>query len=449
MAARLPDPASVAGERFPLAARALRRPTARAPAMRNNDAHPAIVLPQSSSPQNWALYLFLFLLPLQNLQTGYIPNLGGGLNFLNVMFAATLFGAVLSAGRLALDEPVNRWILAYAAYGLVSLLVGYRYVADASAHWTELKDQLVAIAVCFLVQMSVRDWVGARRVIAATLWPLPYIAWVAWSQHASVAQWHYSDDLRISGTFSLLGANEFAAFCVTIAVTMFALLLAARLSLRWRIALAAAIACMLFGVLFAYSRTAYISLIVGSLSVLLAWRGRWKLLLPALLAAALLPAVLPQSVVERFDTTTVDARDRDESIQLRFEYWQTAWELFKEHPLLGTGFHTFHHREVNPAGRDTHSLYMRTLSEGGLLGVIVLGGLLLALLRTALREIRRAVPGSWHYALALGLLGAWVSLVCSNLFGDRFTYYPMIACFWAYAALVVRARWLGPEGRPA
>jgi hypothetical protein len=92
---------------------------------------------------------------------------------------------------------------------------------------------------------------------------------------------------------------------------------------------------------------------------------------------------------------------------------------------------------------------MRTLSEGGLLGVIVLGGLLLALLRTALRELRRAIPGSWHYALALGLLGACVSLVCSNLFGDRFTYYPMITCFWAYAALVVRARWLGPEGRPA
>ena len=190
MPARFPEPATAAGERFPLAARALRRPTSPRADIRAADAHPAIAMARSAAPHNWALYLFLFLLPLQNLQTGYIPNLGGGLNFLNVMFAATLFGAVLSAGRLALDEPVNRWILAYAAYGLVSLLVGYRYVADASAHWTELKDQLVAIAVCFLVQMSVRDWVGARRVIAATLLPLPYIAWVAWSQHASVAQWH-------------------------------------------------------------------------------------------------------------------------------------------------------------------------------------------------------------------------------------------------------------------
>src|SRR5579871_3843000 len=33
--------------------------------------------------QNWLLYAFLFLLPLQNLQTGYMPNFGGGLNFLN------------------------------------------------------------------------------------------------------------------------------------------------------------------------------------------------------------------------------------------------------------------------------------------------------------------------------------------------------------------------------
>jgi O-antigen ligase len=453
VAARLPETAGAAGERFPLAARALRRSTAvRAPATRGNDAHPAIALPRSASPRNWALYLFLFLLPLQNLQTGYIPNLGGGLNFLNVMFIASLFGAWLARGELAPDEPVNRWILAYAAYGLVSLLVGYRYVADASTHWTELKDQLVAISICCLVQASVRDWAGARRILVATLLPLPYIAWVAWSQHASVAQWHYSDDLRIGGTFSLLGANEFAAFCVTMAVVMFALLLAARMSLAWRVALGAAIACMLLGVLFAYSRTAYISLMLGVLVVLVAWHGRWKLLFPALLAVALLPSVLPrvlpQSVVERFDTTTVDERDRDESIQLRFEYWQTAWELFKAHPLLGTGFHTFHHREVNPAGRDTHSLYMRTLSEGGLLGALVLAGLLLAVLRTALRELLHAMPGTWHHALALGLLGAWVSLVCSNLFGDRFTYYPMIACFWAYVALVAKARHLGAARRP-
>jgi putative inorganic carbon (HCO3(-)) transporter len=42
-------------------------------------------------------------------------------------------------------------------------------------------------------------------------------------------------------------------------------------------------------------------------------------------------------------------------------------------------------------------------------------------------------------------MGAWVSLIISNLFGDRFTYYPVVAYFWAYVALVVKARHLPPE----
>ena len=74
-------------------------------------------------------------------------------------------------------------------------------------------------------------------------------------------------------------------------------------------------------------------------------------------------------------------------------------------------------------------------------------GLLLAILRTALRELRHAQAGSLHYALALGLIGALMALVCSNLFGDRFTYYPMAAYFWAYVALVVKSRHLPVETR--
>ena len=80
------------------------------------------------------------------------------------------------------------------------------------------------------VQMSVRDWNGVRMVVLSTLVPLPYIVRVVWSQHSSVASNSYTDDLRISGTFALLGANEFAAFCVTVAVVLFALLMACRVS---------------------------------------------------------------------------------------------------------------------------------------------------------------------------------------------------------------------------
>lgn len=447
MAEKSPDPTGVAAhERFPLAARALRTPT----------PQPAgIALPQpghrnparsnSRAPNNWALYLFLFLLPLQNIQTGYLPNLGGGLNFLNVMFAMSLIGAWMTRGRLAPGEPVNGWVLAYAVYAVVSLGVGTQFVSSTEGHLNVLKDQLLGLFVVYVVQMSVKDWTGVRRVLLATILPLPYIAKVIWIQHDSVSQWHYSDDLRINGTFSPVGANEMAAFCVTVAVVLFALVVAARLSRAWRIALVAGIACMVMGVLYTYSRTAYIGLILGLLTVVLAWRGRWKLMLPLLLAAAIVPSVLPYSVVERFDSSTIEETQRDKSTEMRFVYWQVAWQNFLEHPVAGTGYHTFHHRQINPYGMDTHNLYLRTLAEGGVLGAFVLLGLLLAVLRTARRELAAAASGSLRYALALGLVGAWMALVCGNLFGDRFTYYPMIGYFWAYVALMLKARHLHPE----
>lgn len=452
MTARPPEtppgtPTGAPFERFPLAARASRPAVASPGVARTVPAATSAVKAKAvaRTRNNWALYLFVFLLPLQNIQTGYLPNLGYGLNFLNVMFVLSLLGAWWIGGRLAPGEAVNRWALAYAAYALVSLLIGYQSVSGTQSHLNILKDQLMGLFVLYLVQMSVRDWKGVRRIVLVTLLPLPYIAMVVWTQHTSVASWHYSDDLRIAGTFSLLGANEFAAFCVTVTVVLFALLIATKASRLWRMILLGGIACMVLGVLYTYSRTAYISLILGLVTVVVAWRGRWKVMLPLLLAAAILPNLLPSSIVERADSTSVETDKRDESTEKRFEYWQLAWDNFVANPVTGTGFHTFHHRQINPDGKDTHNLYLRTLAEGGLIGALVLLGLLFAVLRTARREISASRTGSWRYALALGIVGAWMGLICGNLFGDRFTYYPMIAYFWIYVALLVKARHLPAE----
>src|SRR5690606_17373588 len=162
----------------------------------------------------------------------------------------------------------------------------------------------------------------------------------------------------------LLGANEFAAFCVTVAAVLFALLLATRASRFWRMLFIGGIACMVLGVLYAYSRTAYVALILALVVIVVAWRGRWKLVLPLMLAAAIVPPLLPPSVVQRFDSTTVEEGERDESTELRFEFWQIAWNNFVAHPVVGTGFQSFRHPEINPHRMDTHNVYLRTLSEG-------------------------------------------------------------------------------------
>ena len=463
MPEKSPDPMTASGTpqavRFPMAARALRSAAATQPMPGTPVASVANALPkgtrqlegvqaQVKSGRNWPLYAFLFLLPLQNIHAVYLPNFGGGLNFLNIGFGLSLIGAWMMGGRLAPNEPVNRWVLAYSVYSVVSLFVSYQYVSNAGTHMNILKDHLTGVFMLYLVQMSVNDWAGVRRIILVTLLPLPYIAKVTWVQHLSVATWNYNDDMRIKGTFALLGANEFAAFCVTMAVILFALLIATKTSRLWKLLLLGGLACMVLGILYAYSRTAYIALILGLLTVILVWRGRWKLVLPLLVAAVLLPSLLPTSVVQRFDSTTVNEGQRDQSTEMRFEFWKIAWDNFISHPLVGTGFQSFRHPEINPYMMDTHNVYLRTLSEGGVIGGVLLLGLLVAVLLTACRELMAAPTGSWRYALALGLVGAWMGMVCGNMLGDRFTYYPVIAYFWTYVALVVKARHLPPDTLP-
>ena len=409
-----------------------------APAGRAGPAAVAAAAPRSR--RNWPLYLFLFLLPLQNIQTGYLPNIAGGLNFLNVGFALSLLGALFVGGRLAHGTTVNRWVVIYILYSIVSLFVGYATVPGMTDNTAVLKDATIAMLVLFVVQKSIVDLDGVKRVMIATILPIPYMFKVVVAQHDAVSHWHYNDELRIQGTFALLGANEFAALCVTVALVLFGVFLATRLSRRWRLALAVAIVCMVTGVVFGYSRTAYVAILLGTAVVILLWRGRWKMLLPVVFAAVVLPTMLPQSVVDRFDSTTIEKGKRDESADLRFKFWQVAWRNFEQHPVLGSGFQTFHERQINPYGMDTHNFFMRTLTEGGVVGALIVLGLFFSLFNAIRGTLRASPNASWAHGVSLGMMGAWVALVCGNCFGDRFTYYPMISYFWVYVAVTLKLR---------
>lgn len=388
---------------------------------------------------NWPLYAFLFLLPLQNIQVGYLPKLPYGLNFLNIGFALALIGAWRMRGHISRWSSVHRWVWLYVFWSIATLAIGSWMYPDADTdRLNNMKDSLLGVLLLFVVEMSVTDWTTLKRVLLFMLLPLPYILRVAWAQHASVSSWHYNDDLRLQGTLTLLGANEFAAFCVTVALMLFALLLASNLSKVWRILLIGGITCMVFGILWAYSRTAYVAVLAGAAVILLAWRGRWKMLVPVLLALMVVPPLLPNSVSERFDSTHVEGNQVDESTADRYEFWHIAIQVWEKHPFVGVGNYTFSY--VSAYKRDTHNLYVRTLAEKGVIGLIILIGLFFSFARAAWQTFRNTPPGTMAYALGLGMLGAWLALVIGNFWGDRFTYTQMIGYFWVFLGLMLKAR---------
>ena len=392
----------------------------------------------SRTRHNWAFYAFVVLVPLQNLHTGYVPNLGHGLNFLNIMFLGSLLMAVRTGGRLVHGTGVNGWMWAYMGMAVVALLVGHAHVIDPANHGNLLKDHLIALSFLFLAQMSTTDLAGVRRLLALSLLPLPYTAWVVYDQHTAVSSWHYDHALRISGTFSLLGANEFAAFATTALLVSATLLLCLKTRLRWKLLLGGVALCAAVGVVLTYSRTAYVAVLLGALLVVLLRRRRLQLMLPLLALAMALPALLPYSVVERFQSIELEEDSADKSTTDRFLYWGVALQRYGEHPVLGVGFHAFHHAEINPYRTDTHNFFLRELVEKGTVGFLVLVGLLAAVWRAAWRLYRRGATGGWDYALGLGVLAAMLAMACANVFGDRFTYYPMVAHFWLYVGLVLR-----------
>lgn len=388
--------------------------------------------------QNWALYLFVILIPLQNIYLQYIPNFGNGLNFINVMFAVSLAMALRCRGGLVRGTGVNGWMMVYMLFSVLALVRGFDAVAEPEGHLRFLKDHLIAVSFLFLAQMSVTDWRGWRRLYLASLIPLPYMLYVVGNQNAAVEAWHYSDQLRINGTFMELGANEMAAFFVTAALVAFGFVVGSLTSGKWRLLCLAAAGLAVAGVVLSYSRTAYVAILAAAVLLMMLPRFRLRLVLPALLAILVVPFLLPNSAIERFDSISIDEGERDQSTENRFAFWDTATAEFANRPVLGSGFHTFHHREINPLEMDTHNFFLRELVEKGLAGIVILAMLLLSVLRLCWRGFRAAVPGSLYYGFMIGLMAAFVALLIGNVFGDRFTHYPMIAHFWLYAGLGLR-----------
>ncbi len=78
----------------------------------------------------------------------------------------------------------------------------------------------------------------------------------------------------------------------------------------------------------------------------------------------------------------------------RYDYWQVAWDSFEESPLTGIGADNFGreyllHGESRQTPAHPHSIEMRTLSQTGLIGALLLLGGIVAALVAAARPIRR------------------------------------------------------------
>jgi O-antigen ligase/polysaccharide polymerase Wzy-like membrane protein len=133
--------------------------------------------------------------------------------------------------------------------------------------------------------------------------------------------------------------------------------------------------------------------------------------------------------------------------QSRYQFWSSAVRQNATDPLTGTGSGTFEFwwtRDGDRAEivRDTHSLYLQTLGELGIVGLVLLVGFLGTVLVGGGREVLRAGPGG-RSPLAAALAGCVA--FCLTAAFDWMWQIPVLPfAFLLLAAVLVTVR--APEG---
>jgi len=393
----------------------------------------------TSYKTNWPLLLFVFFLPLVNVQHKIFPSLPGGINFMNVMFLLSLIWAYKIKGETNKDSSVGNWIFWFLLYGFLSYLIMLVTLNVPTPNsLNSFKDFLFVICLVFLVQKSIQDWGAFRRIILATLLSLPYTFWLVWGQYRSVSKWHYSDTMRVSGPFADLGANELGAYCVTASLFSICLLNTKAASKQWKIALYSFATLATMSLMFSYSRGSYLAFFVGVIFIFMHKQKRLKTLLIVLLIALMASPFIPVSVQERFSSISSSEENRDTSAQSRFIFWEVAFEQFKSSPIVGYGYKSWRSPEINSTGMDTHNYFVKTLVEKGIVGIIILLGLLYSIYRQASRTHKISKDNPWASAVSLGVITATIALIFGNMFGDRFSHTSVVAIYWIFVGLMLK-----------
>lgn len=306
--------------------------------------------------------------------------------------------------------------------------------------WLELAA--VYVAASHLLRGPALWLVVASLLAAAALEAL--VGWYQFFARVGPPSFAIGPFLRAYGTFGQ--PNPFAGYLNTALPLALGLLLGAwqtRAATDRRLLALAALTVALAGpaLLMSMSRGAWLGMAAAVAAMLAAAGhvGRRVLLgsmaLALLLAFAATLDLLPPAIVARiadtvawfgvFDARSVPLTPENYAVVDRMAHWQAAWEMYREHPLLGIGpgQYTVYYPEFRlPLWPDpkihAHNFYLQTLAETGVVGFLALLIFALATGWHVLCVVRRASGA--ERGLALGMLGVVAAVGVHSFFDNLF-----------------------------
>jgi hypothetical protein len=243
----------------------------------------------------------------------------------------------------------------------------------------------------------------------------------------------FVDGPRAQGLFK--DPNVFGPFLVPAALILMEEIVAPRLLRLRAVTKLLFLSVVTLGVLFSFSRAAWLNLAVGSAVLLLVFllrrggaRKVMAMLAVGLVAAAALFAAVSVTSTGRF-------LDERASLQVydveRFGAQLSGLDLAAQYPLgIGPG------QFERVSELSAHSTYVRALTEEGVLGALVLVALMLLTLGFAARN---AAQGRSTYGIgSAALFAAWCGVLANSLFIDTLHWrhlWLLAALIWAGTAL--------------
>jgi O-antigen ligase len=222
--------------------------------------------------------------------------------------------------------------------------------------------------------------------------------------------------------------NVFGPFLVPAALILAEEIVRPRLLRARTVTKALLLAIVVLGVLFSYSRGAWLNLAVGLavLGLVLTWRGGARQAFALVAVGLVAVAVVAGTVVATGSADFLAERARPQTYDAtRFAGQRAGLEPAWEYPL-GAGPGQFE----AVARISAHSTYARALGEQGFPGLLVLLGLLAFTFASALRNA--ASGRDTHGIGSAALLAAWCGLLANSAFIDTLHWRHL----WLVAALI-------------